>query len=343
MEVLYCGLDAGSTSCHLAAVSENGQKVENIGFPTGEFMLLQAFSEVRGARLKVHLEASELAGWLRNIMLEEVPAVVRVVVSHPKSLSWIARDPLKGDPVDAWKLAELLRLGRTHEVYYSDDENRVAFRKLVKHYDALTIQQTRLKHQIGARFRREGIVGGGSASPRKRAEYLDALDSPLVRRTVEHLYRSLDEALRSREETVEIMHREARRYDEIARFRDVPGIGFILACRFSAYIQNPHRFANKRKLWRYCGLGLTDRSSDGKPLGRKKLDPNGHKGLKDLSRKGYMGAMHCRGDNAFKRAKWRYLGRGGNETPARLKIQRKIVTTLWTLWKEGTTYQDDKG
>jgi len=345
MSTLYCGLDAGSTLCHLAAVNREGQKVANIGFPTGEYSLRQAFTEVEGDELKVHVEASDLTGWLRRVMLEEVPAVDDVIASHPKSLSWIGNDPLKGDPLDAWKLAELLRMGRTHEVYYSDDQNRVAFRKLVRHYEKINEQQARLKQKIGARFRKEGVLTSGSTlyTPRNRPDYLGRLDSPVVRRTVEHLYRCLDAALETREETLEMMQREARRYDEIGRFQEVPGIGFILACRFCAYIQNPHRFSNKRKLWRYCGLGLTDRSSDGKPLGRKRIDPNGHSGLKDLSNKGYMGAMRCKSDNAFKRAKRRYLQKGGHETGARLKIQRKVVTTLWTLWKKGVRYDDSKG
>ncbi|MCW5959814.1 MAG: hypothetical protein KIS76_06590 [Pyrinomonadaceae bacterium] len=45
------------------------------------------------------------------------PLVKRVVVSHPKSLARIARDPRKYDKRDARKLADLLRGGLTHEVF----------------------------------------------------------------------------------------------------------------------------------------------------------------------------------------------------------------------------------
>jgi transposase len=345
MSTLYCGLDAGSTSSHLAALNEDGEELENIGFATGEQTLLDAFSVLGDRSLKVHLEASELAEWLRGVMQEKIDRVEKVAVSHPQSMRWISHDPQKGDPLDARKLAELLRLGRTHEVYYSDEAGRVAFRKVTGHYDEMTDQQRRLKQKIKARLRREGVITEGTDvySEEGRQEALKEISPETVRVTVQRLYRALDHATALQEEAREMMLQEASKYDEIARFREVPGIGPILACRFSAYIQNPHRFANKRKLWRYCGLAVTRRTSDGKPVGREKLDPNGHPQLKALSRQGYMGAMRTQSDNAFKRAKRRYLRKGGRKTHARLKVQRKVVTTLWTLWKKGERYDDSKG
>ncbi len=115
------------------------------------------------------------------------------------------------------------------------------------------------------------------------------------------------------------------------------------AARFVGYIQEPGRFRNKRKLWRYCRLGITDRSSDGTPLGRKRLDPNGNGRLKELSRTVFLGAMRSREDNRFKRAHQATLEGTHDKTHARLSTQRKILATLWAMWKGGTEYQDDKG
>jgi transposase len=53
------------------------------------------------------------------------------------------------------------------------------------------------------------------------------------------------------------MTRMAKQFPEIALFQQVPGVGVIGACRFSGYIQTPHRFSSKRKLWRYCRLGIS--------------------------------------------------------------------------------------
>jgi hypothetical protein len=72
----------------------------------------------------VHLEASELADGIRRILTGRV---ARVVISQATTKAWMAKDPRKRDSVDAVKLAELLRLGRVHAVYYPDEAQRAVF------------------------------------------------------------------------------------------------------------------------------------------------------------------------------------------------------------------------
>lgn len=114
------------------------------------------------------------------------------------------------------------------------------------------------------------------------------------------------------------------------------------AVRFSAYIQTPHRFSSKRKLWRSCRLGITDRSSDGKRRGPQRLDRPGHGRVKDLSRKALLCALRTRSDNAFKRAYHQTLERTRNTGHARLTTQRKILAVLRAIWKGGIEYQADR-
>ncbi|MFQ6091051.1 MAG: transposase, partial [Candidatus Bipolaricaulia bacterium] len=286
----------------------------------------------------------ELAGWLRGI-LQKQEQVTRVAVGHAQSNAWIAKDPLKGDQVDAFKLAELLRLGRVHEVYYLDDDHRQVFKQVVRHYDDVIDQQARLKRKIKARLRSQGIIIRGQRvySPQGREPVLDRIRSSAVRQMIEQLYELLDQTRETQDAAKRLMARQARRFPEIARFREVPGVGLIGACRFSAYVQNPHRFSSKRKLWRYSRLGITDRSSDGKRRGRRRLDRSGHGRLKDMSRKAFEGAMQAKEDNAFKRCYRQSLARTQNPTHARLTTQRKILAVLWVMWKEGEHYRDEMG
>lgn len=344
MRTLYCGLEAGSSSCHMVAMDSRGKVVNNVGFETSERGLVNTFSSVAG-KLEVHIEASELTGWIRGVLVERVGGISRVVVGHPKTNSWIAKDPLKKDPVDAFKLAELLRMGRVHEVYYPDEEHRSLFKKIVQHYDDLTGQQRMVKQKIKARLRAQGVIvtGEGVYRQEEGRKILQRVPSPVAREAIGQLFELLEASIDAQKKALKLMRQQARRYPEIALFRTVPGIETILACRFSAYVQTPYRFRTKRKLWRYFRLGITDRSSDGKPLGRKRLDRNGNGRLKDLSRKAFIAAMSTRDDNAFKRAYERHLESTHNATHARLSVQRKIVTTMWTMWKEGSQYKDEKG
>jgi len=170
METVYCGLDVGSTTCHLVGIDADGEIVMDMQIPTSQASLVAAVQAVPG-KVHMHLEATDLAGPVRGMIKKHV---ARVVVSHARTNVWIARDPYRGDRVDAFKLARLLRMGEVHEVYYPDDERRAVFKQLVQHYDDLVVQQARLKNKIKARLRAQGVVARGSRvySAEGRAEFL---------------------------------------------------------------------------------------------------------------------------------------------------------------------------
>jgi transposase len=344
MERVYVGCDAASTSFHWKGKDLAGAVVIDRRFTMGERELIEAVEATSGREVWVHLEASELAGWIRTVLRGRV---ARVVVSNPKASAWIAKDPRKNDRLDAEKLADQLRLGlaERHEVYYSDDQDRMVFKQLVQHYDQVTGQEVRLKLKIKARLRALGILVRGERvyGPDGRREILKGVSSAAASAAIGQLYDLLDSTLKVQADALRLMRRESQKYPEVALLDTAPGVGLIGACRFVGYIQTPHRFSSKRKLWRYCRLGVAQRSSDGKPLGPQCLDRNGLGALKDMSRKAFNGAMRTREDNGFKRAFRETLGRTSNETHARLSTQRKIVSVLRAMWKEGKEYQGDKG
>jgi transposase len=339
VKTVCVGLDVGSTGCEIAVKDkETGKILERRAFATSEKNLLDAF-KLRGREVHVHLEASEMAGWVRHVLK---PVVARVVISHPKSNSWIGRDPLKNDRIDAEKLAELLRTGVPHEVYYPDEDRRAQFKRLVQHHYWLTRQVAGLKRSIKRHLRFEGVIvkNLGLYSRKGRKAVVERLASPVSRAALGQLYAVLDAAVQNRRSAEQLMRQEAKHFPEITLFEEVPGIGFILASWFSAYIQNPHRFANKRKLWRYCRLGVAWRMSDGKPLGRQSLDRNGCGILKDLSRKAFDANLKRKEESAFRRTFNAAWDRTGDKVHARLTVQRKIVATLWSMWRKNERYQE---
>jgi transposase len=338
MATVYVGLDMGSSGFHQVAMDRDKVVLKDRKLDTTEANLIRAFEDVRG-EVHVHLEAGELAAWVRRVLKGRV---ARVVVGHPKSSAWISKDPLKRDRLDAFKLADLLRAGQVHEVYYTDEGHRTVFKQIVQHYDDVTSQEVRLKNKIKAAFREQGIIpkGGDVYGAAGREKFLAAVPSAAAREAIAQLYELLDVTLKAQKGAFRLMKRESERYPEVERFDDVPGLGVVSACRFSAYLQTPHRFSSKRKLWRYCRLGITDRQSDGKPLGRQALDWNGNGRLKEMSRTAFLGAMRKADDNLFKRTYRGTLQRTHNETHARLTTQRKILAVLLAMWKGGTKFRD---
>jgi transposase len=339
MDPVYVGLDMGSSSFQQVAIKNDGSIEVNRSFPTSEANLRAAFADQRG-EIHVHLEAGELAPWAASVI---APMVKRVVCSHPKDNAWIAKDADKCDRVDAYKLAELLRLNRFKEVHYAPDQPRRNFKQLVQHYDELTGQQARMKTKIKARLRMQGVIVTGERlfSSKGRKEVLARVESRDLRTAITQLYEVLDQSVAAQEQARLLMLRAAQAFPEIKLFRTAPGVGPIGACRFSAYIHTPSRFSSKRKLWKYCRLSVSHRSSNGKPLRRPRLDRSGCGRLKDVSRKAFDVAIRSRRDNGFKRAYQRALETTHDKTHARLTVQRKIVSTLRAMWITRTPYGDE--
>lgn len=339
MSIVYVGLDLGSRAFHQVGMNQAGVSRVNREFTTSEANLIKALSDLRG-EIHVHLEAGELAPWAVSVIR---PLVTRVVCSHPQSNAWIAKDADKSDRLDAYKLADLLRLNRFKEVHYAPDQQRRNFKTLVQHYDELTAQQARLKTKLKARLRMQGVIVSGERlfSARGRKAVLAEVASPAVRTAIKQLYAVLDQSLASQIEARLLMLRAAQALPEIKLLRTAPGVGPIGACRFSAYIHTPNRFSTSRKLWKYCRLSVSHRSSNGKPLRRPRLDRCGCGRLKDVSRKAFDAALRERQDNGFKRAYQRALETTHNRTHARLTVQRKIVSTLRAMWINQTPYCDE--
>ncbi len=338
MNTFYVGLDLGSTFCYQCVMKPDGAIVRSRPVPTSEKQLRSAFADLDG-ELLVHTEAGELANWVVDIIS---PLVTRVVISHPRSLAWIAKDSLKNDKLDARKLADLMRSNLVHEVYLPK-HNRRTFKQIVRHYDEATRAQAKCKAKLKARLRCQGIIRRDAKvfDNVERKIVLENISDKYLREMFGQFYATLDALIEDRVTAKRLMVETSKQFPEVELLQTAPGVGIIGACRFVAYIQTPARFSNKRKLWRYCRLGITRRSSDGKLLAHPRLDINGCGALKDVSRKAFDAAMRCKEDNSFKRAFEQTLENTGDKVHARLTVQRKIVACLRAMWLNKQPYHED--
>lgn len=336
---IFIGLDLGSTRCQQTAVNPDGSLSFSRSIPTSEQHLRSAFGRLSGD-VRVHLEAGELAAWAHSIIK---PLVSEVVVSHPRTLAWIAKDTNKTDAVDARKLAELLRLHLVHPVYCEQSETRRTFKQLVVHYEQLSRDQARLKSKIKARLRTIGVIRTDSAlfSASGQAALLDQFNDAFQKTIFTQLFAVLNQMLAALEEAKRQMIDFSHRFPEVRLLQTAPGVGIITACRFIAYLQTPRRFSNKQKLWRYCRLGVTRRESNGKRLAHPRLDAAGVGSLKDVSRKVFEAARRTKSQNAFKRFFEQSQAVTKNTVHARLSTQRKILATLRAMWLSMQPFRDD--
>ena len=338
-KVAYLAMDVHARSCTLGNMDDNGTFRGNIRFLTSEKNIIHALESVKAKTKFLTIEQGTLTHWAAQVAS---PYVTQVIACDPRENALIFKSPYKKDPVDTPSLCRLLRLGELKHVYHPQDDDRAIFKTAAQHYLDLRNQLTRLKHKIKAVYRRWGIVDVFTTSvysPSGRDKYLKQLKHRPIRDQLKRLYYLMDQTEAMRKSASENMKQLGRKYPEIREFKKIPGIANINAHVFDAFVQTPHRFAKKNQLWKYCRLSITDRSSDGKPLGFKRLDKSGVSELKALSFRAYMAAM--KGDNEVKRFFLDSLKRTHSRKHARLNTQRKILAVMYSIWKKGEAYRPE--
>ncbi len=238
-----------------------------------------------------------------------------------------------------------VRLGEIKEVWVGQDPRRDLHRAAVMEYLKWRDHQRGLKRLIKCRYQQLGlgqIQGKAVFSRTGRAEFLDRLADPEHRILFERLYRQFDQAWTLWLETGHQVRRLGRPFRETSEFQKIPGIATVGSHVFAAIVEDPNRFEKISRLWRFCRLGVTDRTSDNKPLGYRRIDRAGHGELKNVSYTAWRTACKSTtGDNEVKRFYHASLARTGSVRHARLNTQRKIIEVMWTIWRKNRTYDPE--
>lgn len=339
---LYAAIDLHSRTSVLGSMCERGKMLDISRFATTEDNLRNHVEALPAREVLLTIEASPLARWAAGILR---PIVARLIVCDPRRNRLISAAPNKDDEVDTESLCRLARLDELHEVWMSDNQERQVFREAVFDLLKLRDRQRELKSLIKDRFRSRGILDlGGTAPfhPVKRQRWLDQLPTG-HRHGIELLYDLFDTAMAAWRKQLREVRRLGAAFPEIQLFQEVPGVGEVGSAVFSAIIEDPYRFQTDSQLHRYCALAITSRSSDGKPLGYERLERRGQRELKNLSyhawRTGVRAGSQCDVVRSF------YLAsklRTGTARHGRLNTQRKILTTLWLMWKNRSHFQPER-
>lgn len=335
-KIAYLAMDVHANHSVLGEMDFNGNFKGNQDFSTSEQNIIKALSAIKAKEKYMTLEESNLAYWAAQV---SSPYVTEVIPCDPKENALIYKSSIKKDKIDTRKLCRLLRLGELKRVYHPKNDDRAIFKASALHYIDLRDQQIALKQKIKAMYRHWGIIdvaGQAVYSLEKRHDYLSQVKQLHIRNQLNRLYSLMDETESMQNKALKTMIALGRKYPEIKKFKNIPGIGDISAHVFDAFIQTPDRFTKRSKLWRYCRMGVTDRSSDGKPLGYRRLDRSGISEIKALIYQAWMSAM--KGDNEVKQFYLNSLQRTHSRVHARLNTQRKIIAVMYGIWKKGEAY-----
>jgi len=338
-QTVYIGIDLHSNTSTIGYMNEQGEYCGHRQVQTTPVNLINQIAAIPGQVKKCTLEQSNMAFWAAELLQDYVD---ELIVCDPRQNALITRGENKNDGLDTLALCRLLRLGQLKEVWRPKQLGlRRLFFHQVKEYYRITKSLTIHKRQL-----RDGLRHWGIGSKVTKADYqrpqelLSGVDNPLLSEEFAEKFEFIQYLAGRKKRQLQRVEKTGKSFWEIKEFLRVPGIGPVGAHTFSGYIQTPHRFRRAGQLIKYCKLAVRKFTSDGNPVRSERLSKAGHGRLKGLAHVGWKSSL--RGDNEVSRYFHDCLDCMGDEVHARLTTQRKIVITLWALWKNEEPYNPRK-
>jgi len=303
--------------------------------------------QLRG-KVYVTFEEGTQANWLHEVVR---PLVTEVVVCDPRH-NKLLQSGNKSDRVDAQKLAELLRNGALKAVYHGDNGMRT-LKELVRTYDCLVSDSTRVMNRLKAIYRGRAIGCAGHDIYRqdRKEQWLEKLREPGAKQRASFLYRQLGALKPLRHEAKRTMVQEARRQRAYPWLMSMPQLGSVSVAQLLAIVSTPHRFRSKRQFWTYIGLAVVTRTTadhelvngvlrrSKRPVSTRGLNRNHNHLLKRVFKNAANGACHS---GPFKAGYDLRVAHGMVPSLARLTVARQLAATTLAVWKQGEQFNPER-
>ncbi len=342
----YIGLDAHSSSCTVGVVGPSGKRLQTQVLETNAKVLINFLLTIPGNR-HLCLEEGTHSNWLYEVLSPHVQEIVVVRVRQNRGL--------KSDKIDAFALAEMLRVGTVKMRVYKKRGAFGPLGELSRAHSVLVTDSVRVQNRIKSLFRSRGVPCSRRQvySPGKREEWLRKLPTK-SRPRAETLYHEYDalEALRKRAEKA--MLGEARRHAIYGVLKTAPGLGTIRVAQLLPIVVTPYRFANKRSFWAYCGLAIVMRSSSDwvrTPDGNwtkasvqqtRGLNRDSNHTLKCIFKGAATTVIDQAKDEPLYQHYQKLLDGGTKPNLAKLTIARQIASIVMSMWRSEEVYNPKK-
>lgn len=226
-------------------------------------------------------------------------------------------------------------------------------KELVRTYDCLVSDTTRVMNRLKAIYRGRAIGCGGHDIYRqdRRRQWLEKLKEPGAKQRAGFLYEQLAVLKPLRHEAKRVMVKEARRQTAYPWLISVPKLGAVSVAQLMAVVGTPHRFRSKQQFWTYVGLAVVTRTSadhevvegvlrrSKRPVSTRGLNRNHNHLLKRVFKNAASSACHS---GPFKAAYDVRVAQGMVPSLARLTIARQLAATTLALWKRGEQFDPER-
>jgi len=334
---LTIGFDLGDRSSHFCMLDEAGNVILEDHLPTTPKGIRRVFCKI--PRSRVALETGTHSPWVRR-QLSQMGH--EVIVAHARNVRLIGESSRKDDQLDARTLARLARFdpGLLGPVRHRSAQAQIhltvirARAALVGTRTALVNAARGLTKSYGERLRKCGTGQMNRESAKGLSQELrDALD-PLLGGI-----ESLNERIAEYDGRIEQIAKEV--HPEVARLKQVKGVGTLIALTYVLTLDDPHRFRRSRDAG--CFLGLRPgRRNSGQSEPQLHISKEGDRYLRTLL---VQGAHYILGpfgqDSDLRRWGLKLAERGGKNAKKRavVAVARKLAVLLHKLWVSGEVYE----
>lgn len=346
MGIKYVGGDVHSQFTVFVVLDDQGRLLSQQDVPTRR-LELEEFARSLGGDACIAIEEGTQAMWLFGLLS---PHVKQMVVCDARRVPKTRSSLQKSDYLDAFDLAEGLRLGGLCTVYKGYEESVKAVHQLGMSYSKIVGDLQRTKSRLNSLCLGAGIGQRNGLYGQKNREILKAqIKCRGVRSRAEILYAELDVLEELKKEAQTRLVKESSKHQVCRLLRTIPGIGAIYAARILGVVGTPHRFQGRGKFWSYCGLAVVHRSTgviewgpDGRPQRNRKkvrvlgLNRNRNALLKETFMSAAVVAIRCSAE--IKGLYEGYVAAGLHPSTARVHTARKLATIALTVWKKGEKY-----
>jgi transposase len=330
----YVGIDLHKRYLTVCALDSAGQVVAEARRLGNTVEAVLQFLQALEGRAAVVMEATLHWAWLHTRLSE---AGYQVTVAHPQQVKLICHARCKTDPIDARKLADLLRTNLLPAIWVPDPATR-ARRQLLRGRAFLVRLRTRVKNRIHAHLAEENRrVGVTDLYGRAGRAWLASVELPeAVREQVDLLLEVVD-ALDERVRRLDARVRSAvTMTPEAELLQTIPGVGPYGALLILAEIGTIARFGSSHELASYAGLVPSTRSSGGKTA-HGPVGPAGSSWLKWILIEAVQVLKRSPGPV---RAQYERLVRAKGKQQATVAAARKLCCYLYWMVKQGWSYEE---
>ena len=330
----YVGLDVHTKSIAICVLDATGAVIKRATIDSRRAAFERWLDEARlGGEARFALEALAPTRW---VLAELLTKGFHATLVHPYGVKLIVQSRKKSDRVDAFQLADLLRLGRLPSAYVATPWEQ-ELRDLVRHRANIRARATRAKNRIHAILQeRDEHCSWSDLFGKAGRRWLESLEFPASTRViVGHLLAQIDQATAQLTETDEAIEALVAGDPFVELLQTIPGVGAVLASIIRAEAGDVRRFDRPEQFAAYTGLIPATWESGGSRTSGG-ITKQGNRLLRYAFTSAALGTCRC---SAEWKQRYTKLRRRLKKPKARVAMARRLAVAVWYMARSGEAFR----